>query len=470
MSTDTLVWIYCDELRADVLSCADGPHGLTPHLDRLAASGARFTGCWCSSPVCVPSRMAAVTGLPPTRTGIYHNEAAWPGFVPPVQPVSWIERLADTGWETRDFGKQHLPHGYAPFQHSDGTGAGMAALLSGLPREQLALRRPPGVATWIGGRWPDAVAYPPEQTTANVINALATRQPGRPTVLRASFLQPHTPVVPPDRYRERVDAMELDLNRFDREGWPSAFERAAATNVQGGEMPADEIAACRRDYLALVAWVDDQVGAILDAVAEHAPDAAIVFTADHGASLGEAGMWAKQVFAPASHRVPLLIRGAGFTPGSVRDDVCDSTDLAPTVARLAGIAADLAWTGRDLVTTASNDHAVFSIIGQGREDSRQFPNLGFGDVDGAPWPRRACLRTQRWRYERTVRVAGQPIAATDPAADAVLIDSQADPDEVHNLIADPGYAEQIAGCERQLWAWLTDAVEPDWSACGESAR
>ena len=57
-----LLFIMCDQLRADYLSCNGYPTLTTPHIDALAARGVNFTRAYCQSPVCGPSRMSFYTG------------------------------------------------------------------------------------------------------------------------------------------------------------------------------------------------------------------------------------------------------------------------------------------------------------------------------------------------------------------------------------------------------------------------
>ena len=57
-----ILWIMCDQLRFDYLSCYGHPHLKTPHIDALAARGVRFTRTYVQSPVCGPSRMSFYTG------------------------------------------------------------------------------------------------------------------------------------------------------------------------------------------------------------------------------------------------------------------------------------------------------------------------------------------------------------------------------------------------------------------------
>ena len=458
MSAPTILFIYCDELRADVLSCYGGPAGLTPHIDRIAASGARFDASWCSSPVCVPSRWCSLTGLPATQTGVFHNEAAWPGYELPVRPTTVVEHLTEAGWFTANVGKIHLPRGVQPFAEHHNANGDMGGIYNAIDRNHLDLQTPPGLETTIGGRWPDELPFPPEDVTSTCIDLLSQNE-NQPRFIRASYLQPHTPVTPPQRYVDRVIELDPDLSSYTRQGTPSQFEQSAADNIGGAAMPAEQTARCQLDYLALVAWLDDQVGQLLDAVEMCDGPVSVVFSADHGAALGESGLWAKQCFAPFVHRVPLLISAPGrLTPGSTIDLDCVSTDLAPTIASLADVAPLAGWAGRDL-TAAMSDAPVCSIIGFGDPDSFQFPNKRYGRTtsDGG-WPQRACVRHRGWRYERTVRQDGKPITADSNAADSVLINAVEDPSETVNVINDPRYADVQSALTTHLEAWLSDIL------------
>ncbi len=76
-----IVWLYCDELRADALGpytnsdAGPGFRPRTPAINTLAENSVVFDECFTNSPVCVPSRTAILTGQPPERTGVYHNES-----------------------------------------------------------------------------------------------------------------------------------------------------------------------------------------------------------------------------------------------------------------------------------------------------------------------------------------------------------------------------------------------------------
>lgn len=169
MKARNLLMIYLDELRADALGCYGGPEGLTPNIDALAKRSLRFENAFCSSPVCVPSRTASLTGLPPTKTGIYHNEAAWGGFEWGRQPLTWVEHLQQHGIQTANVGKIHLPQGFQPFGEHHGANGDMGGILNQIDREELSLITPPGIPTLLGGSWPAGRPFPPEDVTAKTI-------------------------------------------------------------------------------------------------------------------------------------------------------------------------------------------------------------------------------------------------------------------------------------------------------------
>ncbi|WP_433509436.1 sulfatase family protein [Nonomuraea sp. CA-143628] len=430
--------MYCDELRADALGCYATAGGLsprTPAVDALAAGGVVFDRCYANSPVCVPSRTAALTGLSPERTGVYHNEAASPGFPLPEGLVTFPELFAAAGYATASFGKEHIPSALTPWQLDDHTGAGMRDPLGGC--DEGSLVRTPGMRFVVGGRHPDE-AYRPEEVTRRAIAWM--RQASTPFLLRASFLQPHTPVVPPRRWARAFRPDAQPGRGLDRGVGESRFERRFGELNGGREMAEHDLRRAQADYLALVAWVDEQIGALLAALDElgMAEETIVVLTSDHGVHLGEGGAFGKHTFAPQSQRVPLIVRRPGHLAPARRGDLAQSLDLGPTLLGLAGIGAEAESGGRDLFTDPAPDH-VMATIGYGGPASRAFPNRNAGTwYGGRGWPRRTCIRNRRYRLDATVRLDGRP--ATPDEEDVFLADSLADPGELRDLAADPGCA------------------------------
>lgn len=472
-SQPNIVWIYCDELRADALGCYGNRPGpwpefqrQTPNLDALADSGALFERCYCNSPVCVSSRVCTLTGLYCEDTGVYHNEGDWPDFHLPRELTTFPQTFAAAGYETANFGKLHVARGMDPFDHHDPAGGGMQPVTQG-GEDTFA---PRGVSTRIGGRFAGE-RFPAEQLTDNALVWMDRRE--GPFLARLSYLQPHTPVYPPAPF-DSLYAPELFPDRFSERGETSDFERRFAEVTNAANFTPRQIQLAQAYYYGLVAWVDSQVGRVLQFLAEKGRDreTIVVFTADHGASLGEGGNYAKHTFAPQVHRVPLLIAWPGaITEGQRRTDICEGLDLARTLLGLCGVEVSEDGPGvppppkgRNLFAEPAPE-AVYATIGFGLEGSKAYPNARGGTyVGGASWPRRACVRTDRHRLDRNVKIDGQAPAETQH--DVFLADSLVDPAEATNFAADPAHLAHRRRLEALLDDHLADAVEPDPAVVG----
>ena len=450
------IYIFCDELRADALGCYGGPVP-TPHIDALAARGTLFENSFCNSPVCVASRFSILTSRYPEETGVYHNEAAYPAY-PVVDGFDMFTNvLALAGYATASFGKTHLPKTTVPpFAMNDGAGGEMTLGL--VPGEAENVFKPAGsFKSVLAADYPVGKHYRPACVTEHGLAWLA-EQTG-PYFTRFSFLQPHTPIIVPPGYVDRVPADAFDglIDAYPT----SAFERRFAEICDIRDMGPTDAARMRRYYQALVLWVDDQVGRIVEAV-ERRGDAAstyIIFHADHGASRGENGFLAKQVFAPQAQRVPLIIAGPGV-PAGVRDaGLCDGLDIGPTVLARAGLAAPAGFKGVDLFVPDREKPFSFATIGYGERNSRAFPNKMQGEyATGSGWPRRACVRTGCYRLDMSVRQDGEAIPAGD---DCFLCDYADDPHERVNLADDPAYGEVLDRLRRILGEHVAGSREID---------
>ncbi|MGI9154501.1 MAG: sulfatase-like hydrolase/transferase, partial [Rubrivivax sp.] len=102
-----VLFIMCDQLRADHLGCYGGAGALTtPHLDRLAAQGTRFDRAYVTSAVCGPSRTSFYTGRYPVS-----HRVTWNRVPLPIDELSLGDYLAPAGLECSLLGKTHVvPH------------------------------------------------------------------------------------------------------------------------------------------------------------------------------------------------------------------------------------------------------------------------------------------------------------------------------------------------------------------------
>jgi len=109
-----VVIIFTDDLGYGDLACFGHPTIATPHLDRMAAEGMRFTEFYTAASVCTPSRAALLTGRLPLRSGMCsdRNRVLFPdshGGLP-ASEITLAALLRDRGYDTACIGKWHLGH------------------------------------------------------------------------------------------------------------------------------------------------------------------------------------------------------------------------------------------------------------------------------------------------------------------------------------------------------------------------
>ncbi len=463
--TPDIVWIYCDELRTDALGCY-GHSRLrlhTPNLDGLADRGVRFTNNFCNAPVCVASRCSTLTGLYPEDTGVYNNEGAWPNFRLPRRLNTFPAEFSKNGYATANFGKLHVAPEMRPglssdndiFQYHDGAGGDMR-FWQHLGEETVQMIRAPNGGMQ-GGVFPDDVPYPPDSVAENALDWIRTAD--SPFLARISILQPHTPVLPPAKYVRQLDDLDPGLPG-PLPDTLSAFERRVAEVYDVASMPAEELRAARLHYYAQVAWIDAQVGRVVESLerAGRLERTVIVFGSDHGNPIGDTGAFEKLTYTPTVHRVPLMISWPSTIPsGQIRDDICDSLDIGRTFFALAGIDTPEPFKGRDLFADPPPD-AIYSTIGYGQSVSKMAPNGGRGEwYGGRGWPRRSCIRTSQFRLDKNVLIDGAQPGPDDQ--DIFLADVQADPAELKNLALEPQYADVVRELSGRLDRHCEDSVE-----------
>lgn len=301
-----------------------------PNLSALAARGTVFEDAYTPSPVCSPARASLMTGLMPSQHGVHDFLASNPKF----DGHDWLEglptlatKLSAAGYRCGLVGKWHIamdatpPAGFESWYalngeypiHHDGD--------NGFSRN--------GVEERVVGNLTDAI-------TQGALDFLA-QEDERPYFLVVGYYATHSPWRDqPERLLElyrRHDFAEIDQGGVVPPG---------LLNV---ELPdADDAArnAARQNYYAAVSHIDEGVGQVL-ASADPAQTLAI-YTADHGLSLGQNGIWGKgnatrpQNLLDVSIRVPLIMAGPDVAAGQRRAGFFDHTDTHRAILVSAGLA------------------------------------------------------------------------------------------------------------------------------------
>jgi choline-sulfatase len=449
-----ILLIISDQHRRDWMGCAGSTVVRTPHLDRLAAQGVRCDAAMCASPLCGPSRMALMCGRFPHHLGIYTNEHTLRSDVPTFAHACGI-----AGYETVLCGRMHFSgidqrHGFetrlvgdwnAAYAGGDGiVGDDRPQLVS----SSFAAARAAGPGHHLIHRFDEAVA-------AGAERFLATRSDPRPLLLVVGFFEPHhTFSGPPADHDQALAGMTDPL--AGPVGHPSIGERWAKHLA---ELPATEqVRQARAAYAAMIANLDRLIGRVLTAAGGLDGPVQVIYTSDHGEMAGDRGLWGKTVMHEASVGVPFLAApldparpACAIPPGSVSHVPIALTDLAPTIAGLAGAPPMPGVAGRSLVPVWTgeadatwNERPVFS------EQCLRWIAGGRKTLDD---PATRCVRRGPWKL-----VYYHPAGRSWTQA-TTLHHLGDDPQERHDRAGDPACrAIHDALLAEALTGWDPEAV------------
>lgn len=342
MSRDApnLLFLFSDQHAQRVAGCYGDAVVRTPNIDRLAAHGVCFDNAYTPSPICVPARMAMLTGMYPSDQDVWTNDDVLSASRP-----TWPMALGAAGIETVLSGRMHALgpdqlHGYGARLIGD-----HSPCWPGVPRHDLgALAKandPFPESVLRSGPGQSAYELYDEEVTRRACEWLRSRRSGERFALTVGWILPHAPFVarPDDyaRHRGRVPP--------PRKGPPAnehpwlAWWRA---DRGLGDLPEDAVMRARTAYWALVERVDRMIGEVLAALeaSGQAENTLVVYASDHGEQVGERGLWWKHTFYDDSAKVPLVMSMPGVLPeGERRAQVVGLTDLAATMVEATGATA-----------------------------------------------------------------------------------------------------------------------------------
>ena len=365
-----ILYIVADDLGYGELGCYGGKEIPTPHLDALAAAGCRYTDGYVTASYCAPSRAALLTGRYQTRFGFEANPVgaanADPRIGLPVTQRTLADALRDAGYATGAVGKWHLG-GTAPFHpRRRGFDEFFGFLHEGhtyVPfpwAEVTSWLRRPRLPDGTKGRWtsPDGrIVWSTE---------LGRGEPEYDAdnpVLRDS-----QPVAEPANL---TDAFTREARDFIRRHAAQPFFLYLAYNavhspMQGADAYLKKFAHLpdihRRIFAAMLAHLDDSVGAVLDQVRASGleRETLVVFLSDNGGPTRELTSsnaplrGEKGSLFEGGIRVPFILSWPGrIAPGTVTATPVISMDATVTALTAAGApAGSVPLDGRDLLAAA----------------------------------------------------------------------------------------------------------------------
>ena len=321
--------VTLDTTRAD-RGDPTGAHGVAvPTLDAIAREGARFDRAFAQIPVTGPSHATILTGRGPWEHGNLLNGLALPPALPLLSEV-----LRAEGYATAAFVSGFVLDGDLGFARGfdvyDDDFAGTGAWRETAPGAFVAMAtrrlRPDDVLERRGDRTVDAAL------------AWLARPRDRPFFLWVHLFDPHGPYEPPPPWDTRYyagDPRDPGHRSMEQVAGVAPYLRASIAGIT-------DAAWVQAQYEGEISFADQQAGRILEAVDRD--DTLVVYTADHGESLGEHGVWfnhGDDVYDESTH-VPLAMRWpARIAAGTVVATPVELTDLAPTILDLVGVPSRL---------------------------------------------------------------------------------------------------------------------------------
>jgi len=359
-----ILWYCTDQQRFDTIGALGNPHVQTPRLDRFVEEGVALTHAFCQSPICTPSRSSFLTGQYPARLRSTRNGNAHFDHAPPL--ISQL--LAEVGYRCGNVGKFHLQSSgqrTEPRMKDDGYSFWR---FSHAPRDDW--KEGHDYADWVraNGGDLDALRARPEgvptelhQTTWATeasIEFLREQEttPDQPWMLTINPYDPHPPFVPPKSYSDRFDPEDMPGPIFepgDLEEERRLLELGIDFQGEPDTPDAHGAKAAQARYYAMIAQIDDQFSRLLEYLDQcgQAENTIVVFTSDHGETLGDHGLMAKGCrFYEGLVRVPLLIRWPGTAqPGLLSDALVELLDINATLLEAAGVDLPDHHQGQSLV-------------------------------------------------------------------------------------------------------------------------
>lgn len=452
-----ILWYCTDQQRFDTIGALGNPHVQTPNLDAFVGSATTFTHAYCQSPICTPSRSSFMTGMYPSRVHNCRNgNESFDGHPPLISKL-----IADSGYDCGMVGKFHLQssgkrteprlddgyrfwkfshaprddwdegHDYADWVREKG--ADLGELLEGDENVPTEFHQ----TTW---------------TSDRAIEFISEKRDG-PWFLTLNPYDPHPPFIPPKSYADRFDVEAMPGPYFresDLEQQKNLVDLDFQTNVQ---RPEDFDGKKQQAlYYAMIAQIDDQFARILKHLDDtgQRDNTVIIFTSDHGESLGDHGLQFKGCrFYEGLVRVPLIFSWKGHFQAGLRSDaLVELIDMSATLLECAGVELPEQMQGRSLLPILDGSAQP--------QEHREFVRSEYFDaLDSSFCPGdgdQSFATMYRDRRFKLVVYHGHELGE--------LYDLQNDPWEFDNLWDDPGFAnDKLRLIHASFNASMTQSVD-----------
>lgn len=518
-----IVYIMCDDHAYQCISAygsALSKLAPTPNIDRLAERGMRFDRAFVENSLSTPSRACLMTGQYSHQNG---QRQLGEGI--DTTRTFFTELLQKAGYQTAVVGKWHMgcdPKGF-DYYH--------------VYNDQGQYWNPQYRGTDTNNEFVVEEGYSTDLTTDHALSFIEHRDPSKPFCLLLHHKAPHRNWQANLKYLGMYDDVEfpmpenfyddyatrgsaartqkmsvtrdmrweqdfkvpemLDLNNPDskdsynalmgeinrmtpeqRSAWGRYYfprnRRLLEAQLKGKDLDNWKYQVYIRDYMSVIASVDESVGRVLDYLDKNGltDNTMIVYTSDQGFYMGEHGWFDKRFMYEESLRTPLIVSYPGHTkPGSVCNRLVQNIDYAPTFLALAGVQQPKDMPGRSLVPVLTNgdnvknwrqsiyyhyyDYPTYHMVrkhdGVRTDRYKLIHFYGKGGLD--------AVSENKYQNVPGTREYGtmkglESIGYFEPKDEAVdyceLYDLQADPHEQNNIFGKPGTEKIMKQLQREL--------------------
>ncbi len=440
-----ILWFVVDDMSAN-FSCYGEKTVQTPHVDRLAREGTRFSNAFITAPVCSPCRSAFITGMYQTSIGAHHHRSG------------------------RGELKIHLPEGVVPVPALFQKAGYFTCIGSGLPNESRAGKKGKGGGglgkTDYNFEW-DAKMYDASDW--------AGRKPDQPF-----FMQVQTAG---GKLRGGNDTSAQKLSERAKAELGSAVDPEKVTLPP--YYPRDPV--LLRDwaaYLDSVRFTDEHVGKVIARLEKEGEldNTLVIFMTDHGISHARG----KQFLYDEGTHIPFVVRGPGIAKGRVRDDLIEHIDMAAISLAAAGIPIPATMQAKDVFARNYQPRdAVFAARDRCDETVERIRSVR---TDQFLYIRnfhsqRPHLQPNAYKDGKSIVQALRELHAAgklEPLAEKLLFSPTRPPEELYewtkdrwqvaNLAADPKHQKTLETLRARLDRWIVETGDrgPESGAMYES--
>jgi arylsulfatase A-like enzyme len=338
-----ILFIMSDDHASHAMSCYGSRINETPNLDRISEGGVRFDNCFCTNSICTPSRATILTG-----TYNHINNVTTLASRMDNRLQTFPKLLRQSGYQTAIVGKWHLGQG----PEHEPTGFDFWRVLPGQ-----GLYHNPIMIDKDGDR--EHKGYVTDVITDMSLDWLKERDKNKPFCLLCHHKAPHRHWEPDEKhahmyddidipepptfnddYSNRASAAEAATMRIDRDMNQRDLKMPVPEGLTKEQEKSWKYQRYIKDYLRVVASIDDNVGRMLDYLDEEelTEDTLVIYTSDQGFFLGDHGWYDKRFMYEESLRMPFIVRyPREIEPGNICQDMILNADFAPLFLDLAEV-------------------------------------------------------------------------------------------------------------------------------------